>query len=90
MAVLASVGEFITTWVDAATGRELVPLYELMAVAHADGLDVGKVDLLGALLRAGGEVLLARVQERDGDEREVVLVRLPEGWRSLCATRSSR
>ena len=66
----------VRVWRCPETGRTLIALRDLLDVARADGLDVGDLpSALASLMRAGGEVLLGL----DEDEREVVLVRLPEG-----------
>ena len=66
----------VRVWECPDTGRTLIELHDLLDTARADGLDVGDLPTaLGLLMRAGAEVLM-RLDEHD---REVVLVRLPEG-----------
>ena len=65
----------VRVWRCEETGRTLVELHELLDLACDDGVDVDLPSALGALMRQGAEVLM-RV---DDHEREVVLVRLPEG-----------
>ena len=66
----------VRVWRCETTGRPLVELHDLLDLARADGLDVGDLpSALGMLMRAGAEVVL----RLDEDDREVVLVRLPEG-----------
>lgn len=70
---MASEGH-VQVWADPVTGRDLVPLDQLLAIAREDGHnDVPHV--LHQFMRAGAEVLTMTT-----GAREVVMVRMPEGW----------
>lgn len=71
----------IRGWTCPDTGRDLIELHDALAFAAASG--TAGVDAIVRLLRAGCELLLADVEHADGTVRELVLVRLPDGWREM-------
>lgn len=66
----------VGVWTDPETGRDLVPLDQLLALAREDGRDDLPL-VLRQFMRAGAELLLGTI-----GSREVPLVRMPGGWRA--------